>query len=69
MWHGAYYPGIQQFDHLLLHHLTHGMTQSSLRLNNGLALLFKWYAVGAKGWTNTLQVTYRVPDHLLVFRQ
>jgi hypothetical protein len=58
MWHVVYYSDIKQFDHLLLHHLTHGMTQSSLRLNNGLALFFNWYAVGAKGWTNTLQVTY-----------
>jgi hypothetical protein len=49
MWHEVYYFGMQEFDHLLLHHLVHGMTQSSLMLDERLALFLKWYVVGAKG--------------------
>jgi hypothetical protein len=57
MWHTGTGYIISASNNLItsffIHHLAHGMTQSSLMLDNGFALFFKWYAVGAKGWTKT----------------
>src|SRR6185503_14021885 len=69
MWHGVYYSGIQQFDNLLLHHITHSMAQPSLMLYDWLVLLLELYMMCAKSGANTFQVVNRVADHLFVLLQ
>ena len=69
MWHGVYYSGIQQFDNLLLHHITHNMAQPSLMLYDRLVLLRELYTMCAKSGANTFQVVNRVADHLFVLLQ
>src|SRR6185295_1919371 len=60
MWHGVYYSSIQQFDNLLLHHITHSMAQPSLMFYAWLVLLLELYAMCAKSGANTFQVVDRV---------
>src|SRR6185503_14540628 len=67
MWHGVYYSGIQQFDNLFLHHITHSMAQPSLMLYDRLVLLLELYTMCAKSGANIFQVINRVADHLFVF--
>ena len=69
MWHRVYYSGIQQFDNLLLHHITHSMAQPSLMLYDWLVLLLELYTMCAKSGANTFQVINRVADHLFVLLQ
>src|SRR6185312_11166813 len=69
MWHGVYYSGIQQFENLLLYHITHSMAQSSLMFYHRLVLLLELYTMCAKSGANTFQVVNRVADHLFVLLQ
>src|SRR6185503_14845712 len=48
MWHWVYYSGIQQFNNLLLHHITHSMAQPSLIFYDRLVLLLELYTMCAK---------------------
>src|SRR6185312_9635531 len=69
MWYGVYYSGIQQFDNLLLHHITHSMAQPSLMFYDRLVLLLELYTMCAKSGANNFQVVNRVADHLFVLLQ
>ena len=69
MWHGVYYSGIQQFDHLLLHHITHSIAQPSLMFYHRLVLLLELYTMCAKSGANTCQVVNLVANHLFVLLQ
>src|SRR6185312_7979970 len=66
---GLTHSGIQQFDNLLLHHITHSMAQPSLMLYDRLVLLLELYTMCAKSGANTFQVINRVADHLFVLLQ